>query len=502
MSRRHDRPREACGVVGVLTAGQPVAPLVRRGLVELQHRGEESAGIVTADTASGIRTLLSGPGLVPEALPTPAVDAMPGSLGLGHVRYSTYGTPGAVGAQPIVREAPGLWLAVAHNGNLINCADLASSVGFSVDADTTDSELVANLLADHATDRIAKGAAAQEAFESALMAVLPRLVGAFSLVLSEGARIYGVRDRNGLRPLCLGRLPYGWALASETPALDAMGATFVCEVEPGEMVVVEGETVRSLWPFPKDETRPRLCMFEFVYFARPDSVLGGQSVGVARHRAGEALADYAPLPPRKVLDSRCAVVVPIPSSAVPAARGYAARSGLRYAEGIELRATGRSFLAPAQAQRETKVDDKLVVVPAAVRGRRVVVVDDSLVRGTTTRAVVRMLREAGAAEVHLRIASPPWRWPCYLGIDAGDQASLAAAVSTLSEMADRLGCDSLAYLPLEEALAAMGRAPGQFCTGCMTGRYPVPVPSPLPRTQRELFVEASAVRPTSRGAVA
>jgi amidophosphoribosyltransferase len=497
MSGHDDRPREACGVVGMLTAGRPAAQLARRGLVELQHRGEESAGIVAADTANGTRTLLRGPGLVSEALPVPVVDAMPGGLSLGHVRYSTYGTPGAIGAQPIVREAPGLWLAVAHNGNLVNCADLASSAGFSVDVDSTDSELVADLLAAHATHRIAAGATAQEAFEAALMAVLPRLVGAFSLVLSEGSRVYGVRDRNGLRPLCLGRLPDGWALASETPALDGMGAQFVREVEPGEVVVVDGETVRSMQPFPPGETRSRLCMFEFVYFARPDSVLGGQSVEAARHRAGEALADYAPLPPRTRRGTRSAVVVPVPSSAVSAARGYAARSGLPYTEGIELNAAGRSFLAPAQAQREAKVGDKLVAVPAAVRGRRVVVVDDSLVRGTTTRAVVRMLREAGAAEVHLRIASPPWRWPCYLGIDAGDQADLAAAVSTLSEMTDRLGCDSLAYLPLEEALTATGRDPGQFCTGCMTGRYPVPVPTPLPRSQHELFVDASAVRPTS-----
>ena len=233
-----------------------------------------------------------------------------------------------------------------------------------------------------------------------------------------------------------------------------------------------------------------------------DSVLGGQSVEAARRRAGEALADYAPLPPRNKGGARSAVVVPVPSSAVSAARGYAARSGLPYTEGIELNAAGRSFLAPAQSQRDAKVDEKLVAVPAAVRGRRVVVVDDSLVRGTTTRAVVRMLRVAGAAEVHVRIASPPWRWPCYLGIDAGDQADLAAAVSTLSEMADRLGCDSLAYLPLEEALTATGRDPGQFCTGCVTGRYPVPVPTPLPRSQRELFDDASAVRPTSEGVVA
>jgi len=503
MSRHADRPRDACGVVGVLTAGLPAARLVRRGLVELQHRGEESAGVVAAQTTTGTRVRIVGAGLVSEALPFPDVDRLSGDLGLGHVRYSTSGTRAAVGAQPIVRSAPGVWLAVAHNGTLVNCDDLAASAGLVVGAESTDSELVADLLALRMTEQVAAGATADAAFETALLRVLPQLVGSFSLVLTEGSRVYGVRDPNGLRPLCLGRLPDGWALASETPALDGMGARFVREVQPGEVVVIEGESVRSLRPFQPAQTRSRLCMFEFVYFARPDGTLGGQSVETARRRAGEALADYAPLPPRSRWGARSAVVVPVPASAVPAARGYAARSGLPYTEGIRRNAAiGRSFLAPAQAQREVKVQDKLTVVPAAVRGRRVVVVDDSLVRGTTTRAVVRMLRDAGAAEVHLRIASPPWRWACYLGIDAGEQSDLVAAMSTLSEMSELLGCDSLAYLPLEETLTATGMGADEFCSGCITGRYPVPVPVPTLRSHHQLFTDPNNVRPVSEGAVA
>ncbi len=495
-----DRPRDACGVVGLLGAGSRAGRLVRDGLLALQHRGEDSAGIVVADPVAGTRRVMLGPGLVRSALPLATVESLAGGLGVGHVRYSTYGTRGAAGAQPVVREVGGRWLAVAHNGSLVNCTELARSAGLPDDPERTDSELVATLLAARLTE--APRASTPEhraAFEEAVASLLPRLVGSFVLVLTDGTRVYGVRDRHGMRPLSLGRLADGWALASETPALAAMGAVVVRDVQPGEVVVLDGDSVRSLHPFPADEVGPRLCMFELVYFARPDAVIGGRSVERARHRAGELLAAVAPL--QGARGSRD-VVVPVPSSAVPAARGYAAGSGLRYVEGIRLVREGRSFLAPAQDLREAAVRAKLVAVPGLVRGRRVVVVDDSLVRGTTTRSVVRMLREAGAAEVHLRIASPPWRWPCRLGIDAGDQADLAAAVSTLSEMADRLGCDSLAYLPLEEALAATGQDPRGFCTGCITGRYPVPVPLPVQRHPHELLISSpTSIRPR-QGAVA
>jgi amidophosphoribosyltransferase len=381
-----------------------------------------------------------------------------------------------------------VWFALAHNGNLVGCHELAEAAGVAHHDEESDTHLVSRLLAG--------SVAAGTPFERALLDLLPRLRGGFSFVAADGHRLYGVRDPKGLRPLFLGRLAGGWVLASETPALAAMGATTVREVEPGEVVVGEDGGLRTHRPFPPEDVEPRLCLFELVYFARADGQLNGGLVHMARHRAGAALADHAPLPVDEVHPPRPAVVVPVPDSASAAAEGFAARSGLPFGHGVlRNRDVGRSFLAPVQDRRERRVRDKLVVVPDLVRGRRVVLVDDSLVRGTTARVVVDLLRDAGAAEVHLRIASPPWRWPCYFGIAVVDAEELAAGTSSLSQIREQLGCDSLAYLPLEALLSAVDEERRGLCTGCLTGRYPVRVPRAADRPETEVLVPLPLPRP-------
>ncbi|MBV8296781.1 MAG: amidophosphoribosyltransferase, partial [Acidimicrobiia bacterium] len=305
--------------------------------------------------------------------------------------------------------------------------------------------------------------------ERALLKVLPRLRGAFSFVLMDDGHVVGVRDPNGFRPLCLGRLPGGWVLASETPALDIVGAHFVRELEPGEMVVVDATGIRSLHPFPPESIDPKLCLFEFVYFARPDSQLYGQTVHTARQRMGELLAEQAPVD--------ADMVMPVPESGIPAAEGYARRSGIAFGHGlVKNRYIGRTFIAPNQDERDVAVRMKLNPIRENIAGKRVVVVDDSVVRGTTQRALVRMLREAGATEVHLRISLPPVAWPCFFGMDFGTRTELLAASMSVGEIREYLGCDSLAYLELDRLVVATGTARSGFCTACLTGEYPIDVP--------------------------
>jgi amidophosphoribosyltransferase len=311
------------------------------------------------------------------------------------------------------------------------------------------------------------------------MQVLPRLEGAFCFVACDVGHLIGVRDPNGFRPLCLGRLEGGgWVLASETPALDVAGAVFVRELDPGEMVVIDAGGCRSLRPFAAERVDPRLCIFEFVYFARPDSRLYGKEVHGARGRMGELLAEEAPLPPDPA--SRPVLVMGVPDSGVPAAEGYARRSGLPYGQGlVKNRYIGRTFIAPSQAARDVGVRRKLNPMRESIAGRRLVVVDDSIVRGTTTRAMVRMLREAGAAEVHMRVSSPPYRWPCYYGMDTGTRGELLASALSVGEIQEFLGVDSLAYLSLDRLIAAIDAPGAGFCTACLTGAYPVDVPVTL-----------------------
>jgi amidophosphoribosyltransferase len=338
---------------------------------------------------------------------------------------------------------------------------------------SSDSDLLAELL----SREIQQGA---PDLEAALAAVLPRLEGAFSLVLLDDRRLFGVRDPKGFRPLCLGRLEGGWVLASETPALDIVGARFVRELAPGEVVVIDEDGPRSFQAFPAEEIEPRLCLFEFVYFARPDAQLYGRNVDAARVRMGEQLAEQAPLAPDPVRPPRPAMVMPVPESGGPAAQGFARRSGIPYGDGlVKNRYIGRTFIAPSQEMRAMAVRMKLNPLRETIAGKRLVVVDDSIVRGTTTRAVVAMLREAGAAEVHLRIMSPPYRWPCFYGMDTGDPDELLAAHLSVEEIRDFVGADSLAYLDLDRLRHAAGVEGAPFCDACLTGEYPVAVPVTL-----------------------
>ncbi len=312
----------------------------------------------------------------------------------------------------------------------------------------------------------------------ALIRVLPRMRGAFSLVLAERSQLVGVRDPNGFRPLCLGKLDDGWALASESPALDITGAHFVREVEPGEVLVISADGCRSFRPWPADRVQPTLCLFEFVYLARPDSRLYGQELHGARVRMGELLAEQAPV--------AADIVVGVPDSGMPAAEGYSRRSGIPYGHGlVKNRYIGRTFINPDAGQRALGVRRKLNPLKEAITAKRLIVVDDSIVRGTTTRAMVAMLREAGAHEIHLRISSPPYRWPCFYGLDTGARTELVAADLEVGEICDYIGADSLAYLSLDALKKATGVPSAGFCDACLTGNYPVPVSPRLSKTVLE-----------------
>ncbi|HEY2302222.1 MAG TPA: amidophosphoribosyltransferase, partial [Acidimicrobiales bacterium] len=362
--------------------------------------------------------------------------------------------------------------ALGHNGNLTNTAALAEEAGMLPGVVTSDSDLIAELLARHLTVNPEAG------LVGALEKVLPTLEGAFSLVIADNNKLIGVRDPNGFRPLCLGRLDAGWVLASETPALDIVGAHFVREVDPGELLVVDADGHRTLRPFPAERINPTLCLFEFVYLARPDSQLYGEELHGARERMGEMLADQSPV--------SADMVMGVPDSAIPAAEGYARRSGIPYGQGlVKNRYIGRTFIAPNQAERDRSVRRKLNPLRGNIEGKRLIVVDDSIVRGTTTRAVVRMLRDAGASEVHLRICSPPYRWPCYYGLDTGTRSELIAANLEVGEIRDYVGADSLAYLELDALQKATGVPGAGFCTACLTGEYPVSVPVALSKAVLE-----------------
>ncbi|MDQ6909979.1 MAG: amidophosphoribosyltransferase [Actinomycetota bacterium] len=470
-----DHPKEACGVFGVYGPGQPVAYLTSQGLRALQHRGQESAGMAVSDGDS--ITVVKEMGLVTNVFDERNLVALQGHLAIGHCRYSTTGTSTWENAQPIFRRGVGdAEFALGHNGNLVNTKELARQTGVLPGMGGSDSEVVAELLQDEIVAAPGTHSDGRE-LERALLKVLPRLRGAFSFVLMDDAHVIGVRDPNGFRPLCLGRLDSGWVLASETTALDIVGAHFVREVDPGEMVVIDTTGTRSLHPFAPKQIQPTLCLFEFVYFARPDSRLYGQTVHSARQRMGELLAEQAPLPPEAAVPAREAMVMPVPESGNPAAQGYARRSGIPYGEGlVKNRYMGRTFIAPSQDMRSQGVRMKLNPIRENIAGKRLLVVDDSIVRGTTTRAMVAMLRQAGAAEVHLRISSPPYRWPCHFGMDTGTRSELLAADLTIGEVRDYLGCDTLGYLNLDRLIAATGASGSGFCTACLTGEYPVAIP--------------------------
>ncbi|MGH2545522.1 MAG: amidophosphoribosyltransferase [Actinomycetota bacterium] len=450
-------PREACGLFGVWAPGEDVARLAYFGLYALQHRGQESAGIAVSDGHNILvyREL----GLVSQVFDERTLSTLQGDLAIGHNRYSTTGSTTWENAQPSFKTGGARGLALGHNGNLVNTEALAERVGRRGPA-TTDSDLVATLLAGEGTD-----------LETAALRVLPTLRGAFSFVLMDERTVYGARDPHGLRPLAIGRLESGWVLASETAALDIVGAEYVREVEPGELVMLDDRGLRSA-RYAKSP-RAALCLFEFVYLARADSRLYGRTVHQARQGMGRRLAREAPAP--------ADMVMPIPDTGHSAAAGFAEEARIPYGEGlIKNRYVHRTFIEPTPSLRQRGVRLKLNPLAESIRGKRLAVVDDSIVRGTTTRQIVQMLRDAGAREVHMRITSPPIKWPCYYGIDMSTREELVAADLSVEEIRDFIGADSLAYLSLPALLEATGAPSDTFCRACFDGEYPIPVPERTP----------------------
>ena len=465
------KPREACGVFGVMAPGSSVAHQTYLGLYALQHRGQESAGIAVSDGSNV--TVVKDMGLVSGAFDDRVLAALEGDIAIGHTRYSTTGSSSWRASLPFYRDVGDLEFALAHNGNLVNTAELAADAGMLDGTVISDSDLVAELLAiEFASGQAPEG----KALPWALTRVLPQLRGGFSFVVMDRHHLVGARGPEGFWPLCLGRLDNGWVIASESPALDTVGAHFVREIDPGEMIVINQDGWTSEQPF--DDPDPRLGIFEFVYFSRPDTVLYGRNVHSARQRMGEQLADQAP--------ATADFVMPVPESGIPAAQGFARASGIPYRDGlVKNRYIGRTFIAPSQEMRALGVKMKLNPIRHNIENQRLVVVDDSIVRGTTTRAIVEMLRSAGAAEVHLRISSPPYRWPCFYGMDTGTQGELLAANLNMQEIRDYLGVDSIAYLELDRLIDAT-EAPGAgFCTACLDGQYPVEIPEGLTRNVLE-----------------
>ncbi len=450
-----DKPKHECGVFAV-SGAESAAELTFMGLYSLQHRGQESAGIVSIDDAGEARSV-KGMGLVSDVFDDEAMGRLGGRTALGHVRYSTSGTSDLRNAQPVVVDYRGGPLALAHNGNLTNQRALRARLveeGAIFQTDS-DSELVVHL--------VARSRREDEAAQ--LDDALSQVTGAFSLVMTIGDTLYAARDPRGFRPLVLGRLDGAAILASETCALDIIGAEYERDVEPGEVLRISDGEVEKLRPLPPEEPAP--CLFELVYFARPDSRIWDTSVDGARRRFGRQLARERPV------EADC--VFSVPDSANSSALGYAEESGIPFELGlIRNHYVGRTFIQPTQAGRDFKVRMKYNPVEEIISGRRVVVVDDSLVRGTTSKGLVELLREAGAEEIHFRIASPPIRHPCYYGIDMPTREELLGAGRSVAEIRDRLGVDSLGYLSLEGMREAVSHG-GPYCDACWTGDYRAPL---------------------------
>jgi len=459
-------PQDACGIFGVWAPGEEVAKLTYYGLYALQHRGQESAGIATSDGRSIL--VYKDMGLVSQVFDERSLASLRGHVAVGHCRYSTTGGSTWENAQPTLGGHDQSTVALAHNGNLINSAELRELVasrreeGFGNDGgellrgNTTDTALVTTLLADD-PDR---------SLEAAALDVLPRLRGAFCFVFMDEHTLYAARDPHGIRPLVLGRLERGWVVASETAALDIVGASFIREVEPGELIAVDEDGLRSqVFAAPE----PKGCVFEYVYLARPDTTISGRVVHEARVEMGRTLAREHPVD--------ADLVMPTPESGTPAAIGYAQESGIPYGQGLVKNSyVGRTFIAPSQTIRQLGIRLKLNPLREVIKGKRLVVVDDSIVRGNTQRALVRMLREAGAAEVHVRISSPPVRWPCFYGIDFATRAELIATGIGVEEVCSSIGADSLGYISEEGMVAATDQPASALCTACFTGSYPVELP--------------------------
>ena len=449
--------RDECGVFAVYARGEDVAKLCYYGLYALQHRGQESAGIAVSNGTNILVTKEMG--LVNQVFDEARLAGMEGHLGAAHVRYSTTGASTWDNAQPAFKVTPsGTGIALAHNGNLVNTVDLARTLGPVGDKCSSDSELLATMIAEDA----------DVSMEESIARTCRQATGAFSLVVMDETTIYGARDPNGFRPLVIGRLPRGgYVLASETSALDIVGAHLLREVHPGELVAIDENGLRSQQFAP---ATPSMCLFEYVYVARPDHRFPETTVYAARRRMGALLANEAPID--------ADLVIPVPDSGTAAAAGYAVASGIPYAEGlVKNRYVGRTFIQPTQSLRQLGIRLKLNPLPDVIEGKRLVVVDDSIVRGNTSRQLVAMLRESGAKEVHLRITAPPIRNPCFYGIDMATRAELIASGLSIEEIRDFVGADSLAYLSLNALVSTTNRPKASLCRACFDGEYPVEVQS-------------------------
>jgi amidophosphoribosyltransferase len=466
----HDKgPQDACGVFGVWASDEDVAKLTYFGLYALQHRGQESAGIAVSN---GRQILVyKDMGLVSQAFDESTLETLQGHVAIGHTRYSTTGASTWHNAQPTFRPTSTGSIALAHNGNLTNTRELADrvdhlkSVGGELDIPsrqsnhviaTNDTTLVTTLLA----------ADPDKTVEETALELLPTIRGAFSFVFMDEQTLYAARDPQGIRPLVLGRLERGWVIASEDAALATVGARVVREVEPGELVVIDDNGLRT---HQFAEPSPKGCVFEYVYLARPDATIAGRSVHAARVEMGRRLAQAFPV--------EADLVIPVPESGTPAATGYAEASGIPFGQGfVKNSYVGRTFIQPSQTLRQLGIRLKLNPLEHVIKGKRLVVVDDTIVRGNTQRAQIRMLREAGAKEVHVRISAPPVKWPCFYGIDFATRAELIANGLGVEEIRASIGADSLGYISEDEMIAATGRERSQLCLACFDGHYPIGLP--------------------------
>jgi amidophosphoribosyltransferase len=462
---------EECGVFGIFAPGEDVSRLTYFGLFALQHRGQESAGIAVSDghRIDSFREM----GLVSQVFDEETLEKLRGVMAIGHTRYSTTGSSTLANAQPMVGEWRGGKVVLAHNGNLTNALALRQEMeaqGEAFDA-TSDSEIMLKM--------VVRAAEKTNNVEDAVAACMPKWRGAYSLTILTEQAVMAVRDPWGVRPLCIGRLNGNSTIfASESCALSVIGAELIREVAPGEMMIVDKDGLRSRQAVP--ESRPALCVFEYIYMARPDSVIGEHLVHEVRRRLGMQLAEDSP--------ADGDVVMPVPDTGWPAAIGYAERSGLPFGEGlIRNRYIPRTFIQPDQRLREMGVKIKLNPLKEALRGRRVVIVDDTIVRGTTKRGIINLIREAGAKEVHVRISAPPYRWPCYYGVDTSSRSELIAArLGTIEEIRQAIGADSLGYQTLEGLLKAIAVAQEKLCLACFTGEYPIAIPKDVKLSKLDL----------------
>ena len=474
-------PQDACGVFGVWAPGEEVAKLTYYGLYALQHRGQESAGIATSD---GKRiNVYKDMGLVSQVFDETTLNTLGGHIAVGHCRYSTTGASHWANAQPTLGATAAGTVALAHNGNLTNSAELYEMIveregrprsGELAQGNTSDTALVTALL--NGSDG--------RSLEETAMELLPKLRGAFSFVFMDEGTLYAARDTYGVRPLVLGRLARGWVVASEGSALATVGASFIREIKPGEFIAIDENGIRSS---TFGEPTPAGCVFEYVYLARPDAVISGRSVYESRVEMGRQLAREHPV--------QADLVIPVPESGTPAAVGYAEESGIPFAHGfVKNSYVGRTFIQPSQTLRQLGIKLKLNALESVIRGKRIIVVDDSIVRGNTQRAIVRMLREAGAKEVHIKISSPPVQWPCFYGIDFASRAELIANGAAVEEICASVGADTLAYISEDGMIGATQQPRERLCTACFTGEYPIELPS-ADRLGKSLLEPASPGNP-------